>query len=341
MRIHPGLFACGVTVALLVPAALVHLEAGPAQRARLFAPATRTVRIDGVDVKIALDRHVADRGDTVQLRLTAAHPVEAGIVVFGSTGSEAARNPSPPHGVAYQNVKLVPDGRGAAASVPITLKGAQHAGLDPFEHYAIFVTSKPAAARLRALRESARATGGGEELGDEGTWRLSQINSHVRGTTQPFDDPQDARLFVTGGAAVIDAHTRSAVKGLAVTLPERAVAGSPFEVVVDVTNATKRHQKDVTVELLWPPMDDAYELHGYQGLKVDALDVKVGEQQIELAPGETRRVSFEITAAHAGLLGIGARAWSPDQEFYDLLHEGTFDAIDVAPSEGAVVATSR
>src|SRR5436305_4195803 len=103
----PGLVAFGVTTCVLVP--LIMPSAGPTERAKLFAPDTSDVTIDGTPVQISLDNPFTDPGGKVHLTLTADKEVQVGIVVLGSTGSEGARVPDPPRPVAHETVTLIPD----------------------------------------------------------------------------------------------------------------------------------------------------------------------------------------------------------------------------------------
>src|SRR6478609_5885355 len=99
---HPTLVAFAVTTGILVPAGIYGLDAGPAQRAKLFANRTRSLTLGDAHVEVALDRNFANRGDTVHLKLTADKPATVAVVVVGTTGNENMRVENPPRAIANQ-----------------------------------------------------------------------------------------------------------------------------------------------------------------------------------------------------------------------------------------------
>src|SRR5437868_4637127 len=102
-----GIAAFGATVCIVTP--LIRPSAGPVERAKLFAPDSTELTVDGTPVKVALDKPFVDPGDTVKLTLTADKEVQVGIVVIGSSGNEGDRVPEPPRPVAHETVTLIPD----------------------------------------------------------------------------------------------------------------------------------------------------------------------------------------------------------------------------------------
>jgi len=274
-----GLLAFGTTVGILVPAAALHLTAGPKERAMLFAPGAESLDVNGTHVEVTLDRTIVDPDETVKLKLVGDKQVALGIVVMGSTGSEESRVPSPPVAVAHREVTLKPDWTGkASAEIAVKLKGARtRSYYNPFGAYTFYVMSTKAADRLADVRSNVGTRKPTDGIPDEapGEEKMWQVLSLVREAAAKPDlaeindvDPADAaeaekakdrdhKLFTQGSVARLEAYTRPVSKAVAIAAPDATPAGKPFDVGITVTNPSKRAQH-LKVVLSFPPSTERF-----------------------------------------------------------------------------------
>lgn len=159
---HVGLLAFGITTAVLVPAALQRLTAGPTQIAKLVAPGARSIELAGTKIDVALDRAIVDPGDTVHLTLTAStagdEPVKVAVLLMESEGSGGGRVETPPRRIARETVTFAAGATGARHELAFKLRGHRGDEMDgvaQFGRYTILVMAPKAADQLDRLRRRA------------------------------------------------------------------------------------------------------------------------------------------------------------------------------------------
>ena len=366
---HTGLLAFGITTAVLVPAALHQLDAGSAQVARLAAPGARSLALGGATIDVAADRAIVDAGGTVSVTLTAreaaAQKVTAAVVVLESRGSDGGRVETPPRPIARELVTFTPGKAGEQHRLSFTLRGYRGLEMDgrsPFGHYSILVMAPEAATRLERLRKRAARVDNPmeDEGGRYGAWSTAYYALDQR---DDADDEQaaagdvgsdDAALEGDGGddegddvvsvigprgaTARLDVYTRSTGGPVALTVPDRAQVGTPYQVTVKVTNQGKHRVSGVGVSLQRPP------LYGveYRGLADEQVTIEPASAILDLGPRETRTVSFTVTASAAGTAGL--YAWTSCDQAEDWtacngLLDGALDATDIVAPEPAAAGT--
>lgn len=340
-----GLIAFGVTMCVLVPAAVNRLTAGRAQVAKLFAPSARTLELDdGAKVDISLDRVLVDPGDAIHVKLVASAPtarhVTVGVLVLGSNGTEESRVPSPPVGVAHETVRLDVDATGhATKELPIRLRGAR-AQLDPFAHYTILVMPPKAADKLERLRSNARVipdpTGGIPSYNRSGE-KFQTMYWAVKSEQVPDGDDE---LFGHGQIARLEAHTRPKGSSITITAPDTAPRDGKFTVVVTVKNPGKRPLAglEVSLDTLEGILEHQLE-DRYLGLAGSTVAIEAGTTTLDLAGHETKHVEFQVSASAAGVVGLYARARCGDGcRDVDALVTGAVEAIEIVETPTVVGA---
>jgi hypothetical protein len=246
---NPGLVAFAVTAGILAPVVTLHLAAGPKQREMLFAPGANALDVAGSHITAVLDHRLVDPGETVHLDLTSEKAVEVGIVVFGSSGTEGERVPSPPLAVLHETVSLAAN---ATKHVALKLRGAR-SNYEPVGTYSIYVMSPKAADRLALLQRRAGPSIPTGEIPDMDT-DTSKLFSVIYKIGRDDLEGNDAKLF--GGTAVarLEAYTRALNPAIALELPETTPADRPFTVGVVLKN-TSKHAQSVKVNLTFPRID--------------------------------------------------------------------------------------
>jgi hypothetical protein len=355
---HIGLLAFGTTVGILVPAATLHLTAGPEQRAKLIAAGDESLDLNGTHVAVSMDRRVVDTGESVKLKLVADKKVTVGVVVFGSSGTEGWRVPSPPVAVAHREITLQPDWTGhASKELGIKLTGANvRSGYNPFGTYTFYVMSPKAADRLADVHSRAGQpiptgeipdVGPGEEL----LWHVQGLADSAAdkspdrnmGDTAADDEEKaktrDERLFTRGTVARIEAYTRPNDKSVALALPETTTVGKPFDVAIAITNPTKSAQH-LKLTLAFPPI-------GSNSLEIKAEAIKSDTKELafDIAKGETKRFTMPVTALAEGVLGVQARVECEQREDDDedsktlAKHQAELDRCRTQLSAGMSIGT--
>jgi len=340
-----GLIAFGVTVCVLVPAAVNRLTAGRAQVTKLLAPSTRTLELDdGARIEISMDRALVDPGDAIHIKLAASAPtarhLTVGLLVLGSTGTEGARVPSPPVGVAHETVRLDLDATGhATKEIPVRLRGAR-AQFEPLAHYTILVMPPKAADKLERLRSRARVIpepGGGIPSYNRSGEQFQTMYWAVTSEQVPEGDDD---LFAPGRIARLDAHTRPKGSTITITAPDTAPRDGKFTVMVTVRNPGKRPITNLEVSL--DTLDGILERQledRYLGLASHAVTIEAGDTTLDLAGHEAKQIAFQVSASAAGVVGLYARASCRDGcREADALSTGAIEAIDIVETPTVVGA---
>ena len=326
----PGLVAFAVTTAILAPVVALHLTAGPTQRQMLFAPGAEALDVNGVNIQAALDRRIADPGEIIHLDLTAGARVAVGIVVFGASGTEGERVPSPPLAILHETVTL---DASITKHVALKLRGAR-SSFEPVAEYKIYVMAPKAADKLARMQDRAGPpVSNGDEIPDmdRDTIKLRQLMSSIGGSE--LSNPTDQKLFGGSAVALFEAYTRAINPAVAIDTPESAPVDRPFPVGITLKNPSK-HAQTLTVRLSFPRINS-----DYLGIPEDAAKAEAGTP-VELAAGETKRVELHVTATRAGVIGVQATVDCADSghNCYKLFRSGAFEAVEVVAGAPVVAA---
>jgi len=336
-----GLIAFGVTTCVLVPAAVNMLTAGREQVAKLIAPSARTLELaDGAKVDVSLDRALLDPGDTIHVKLAAsaatARHITLGVLVLGSTGTEEGRVPSPPVGVAHETVSLDVDATGhATKELPIRLRGAR-SPYQPFAHYTIYVMPPKAAAKLERLRGNARIIpdkDGGIPSYNQSGEKFMSLYWAIQNERATDDDDE---LFAPGKIVRLEAHTRPKGSSITIAAPDTAPLDGRFTVVVTIKNPGKRALKGLTVTLdTLDGMLDEQLKDRYVGLADSTVTIEGDDNKLDLAPHETRKLEFHVTAKAMGVVGLYARATCSEDDCrnVDSLNAGAVEATEIVKGQ--------
>lgn len=339
MKNH-GLFAFVLTTGVLVPAAAHYLTAGHDQVVKFVAGNTSELTLDGAKIEARLAHPLVDPGEPLQISLTASGAkgkrLAVGVLVYGASGNEGDRVPSPPVGVAHKTVTIPIDAAGnGSTEISVPLVGAAGNRFYPaaFVNYEVLVLAPRAANKLDSLRSRTALIGGDEGIpwynaaGDQ-FMHLYRFHGEQTG--------EDAALFGEDVVARLDAHTRAINKSIALHVPDTAPAGKAFGVTVAVTNPTKRAMTGLQLELETPAgvVDDAEGL----GALVMPDDI-----ELALAPGETKQFELRVMPSDTGVLGLFAHVSCHGEECSDdnpLTIAGTFDATEIVEAPAADDAPS-
>jgi len=322
---HPSLLAFTVTVAALVPAGMYALDAGPSQRAKLFANKSRTLDVDDAHIEVALDRSFANAGGTVHVKLTADKPTKVAVVVVGSTGSENQRVENPPRAIAHEVVELTADESGKiVGDVPVRLAGAAlEGGNTALAHYQFFVMAPDVADKFEDWRR-AKTDGQRNRAVAPASSEVAKLVTNIESNWTPG---YEARRYRPKTIASLDAYTRQTYSGFSIKAPNRATQDEPFVATVEIKNSS-RHAATVTVGMHMPTIDD----HNFDGNQVT---IEGPDGAIQLAAGETRKVEFTVTSRQAGTLALAATVECDDdcKLPYKL---PVFEAVDIAKARPSV-----
>jgi hypothetical protein len=346
-----GLLAFGVTSAVLIPAVLHELAAGPEQIAKLMAPDSSSVQIGDATIAVSADRGIADAGQTVHVKLRATAPrtskVSAGVLVLESMGTYNGRVEQPPNRVSLETVALDAEpGGGPEKELAIRLPGNRKVGEMELGRYTVLVMTPKNAEMLDRLRRGAQREAAApkwdpmesESPKHEAYGNLFYNLTRELESTDPDDD--EPAPPAPEHAARIDVLTRPANSAVAIHAPEHAAVGEEITVVVAVTNPTKRRVSELDVQLQKP------RLYGdsYHGLDFEQVSLSTESASMALGPHETKQVEFHLTAKQAGTLGLWATVSCHEECDYDQrLNDGNLEAIDIieAPKAQPAVAASH
>jgi hypothetical protein len=333
---HHGLFAFALTTAVLVPAAANYLTAGHDQVARFAAGNSGELQLGGATIQTKLEHPLVDPGEPLKIKLTASGAkgkrLEVGLLVYGSSGDEGSRVPSPPRGVAYRTVTIPVDAEGTGATeIAIPLKGAANNDYYPqaFTSYEVLVMAPKAAEKLERLRRNAGFVGDQEGIPEYNKSGERFMSLYRWGGEKTGED---ATLFAEGAVVRLDAHTRAINPSIAITTPDTTEIGKGFAVTIAVTNSTKKPVKGMELSLETPlgVVEDVVEDDG----KATGISALVMPEQIdfELGAGETKRFDFRVMPSDLGVLGLYARVACHGEECpekHPLTRSGTFDATEI------------
>jgi hypothetical protein len=321
-----GLAAFGATVCVLVP--LTQLGAGPNERAKLYAPDTHELVVDGIAVTATLEQPFVDEGAATHLTLTADKEIQVGIVVVGSSGTEGSRVPNPPRPVMHETVTLTPNKTGKATKdVTLHLSNALAEGDSELATYKLYITSRETGERLQRLVDRAGPSIPTGEIPDMDTDTMKLLGTLSRASESQQDDQRDDNgklLFAKGSVAVLEAYQRPVSDSIAIAAPNHADVGQAFDVKVTVrnpTNQTLEHQ-EISLEVM--AIGDAYAGASGSDVKIDPVDA------VTLAPHQHKTVTFKVTAPIVGVMGL--RASMPSNDYSNVareLHRGTFEAVEI------------
>jgi len=320
-----GVVAFTATVCALLPAATLHLTAGPAQEARLFAPSANALMIDGARVEVALDKVFAVEGETVHMKLTSPKAVSVGVVLLGSNGTEGGRVPSPPIGVAYRRTIQLKGGQ--PKDVAFELAGARTGFSGWYGTYTFYVMAPRSAEQLERQRRRTKpplynvecCMGDYDPAADKLDQMISELEISESGRPN--------------AVARLEAYTHNVSPHISLAVPDATARDSSFTVALTITNPGKKPMYGVAVDL------DLVGVQSQANIAIDADQVTVTPTLpglVDLAPHETRRVEFNLKAATTGVLAVRGFARCSGEETEerpcsdnDALRLGAFEAVDI------------
>lgn len=335
--IRAGLIGFAVTTCVLIPAGLHRLTAGSDQLAKLFAPDTDHFELAGTQIAVALDRSVLDPGDELQIALTADGKANTklavSVLVLGANGTEGGRVVEPPHQVGSRTITLATDAAGhAALTTSFRLRGAWATHWNPLGQYTVLVGAPTAIAKLEQWgAKSQHVFSPGDEIGQLNRPGEKFMTAFYQTDREPGDPEEDASPYSSLHMARLTAFTRPKSASIAVYTPDTAVVRSPFEVVVEVANPSRRAMSGLTVTLAQ---------HAGIAVEEHSIVIAPASQQIDLQPGEARRVVFRATGTIEGVVGLYANARctsdsggsNPSCRDVEELELGAFDATEITPT---------
>jgi hypothetical protein len=258
------------------------------------------------------------------------------VLVYGSSGSEGDRVPSPPVAVAHETVSLPIDASGnGTKELAVALRGASPNRYSdtPFSSYTVLVMAPKAASRLAWLHRRTELIGGDEGIPYYNKSGQRFMELYAWGGEH---EGEDAKLFAEDAVARLAVHTRSINRTIAIETPATTPVGQAFTVAVVVKNPSKKALTGLELSLDTP----TGVLPGDEGLT--AL-VMPDNHAFDLAAGETRRFEFRVMADEAGVLGLHARVACNGDDYEAaeaLISSGTFDATEIVPAPAAEPATT-
>jgi len=353
---HIGILAFSVTTCVLVPAAIHEVVAGKEQIAKLAAPNSATAKIGKAELAVKLDRYMLDPGEKLGVHIEASNlpgkPLEVGLLVIGSNGTEGDRVQSPGVGIAFRTVKLAGKDGVASADLAIPLRGAQASRYGDgggFGHYTVLVGPVDALSKLERWRRGSSYVGDAREeipsLNRSGSkfmsmwWDLQMEN-------EPDQDEARERAYARGSIARVEAHTRPKSDAIAIEVPDTAPTGKPFTVTVHVENKSRRAMKGLEVHLS--------QSNGGEPVYAESPEAKVtispDVATIALPARSAQDVTFTVTPKVLGVVGLVATArcaYSDETPVpckdIEALQLGAFDATEIikAGTETTPVVGSR
>jgi len=339
-----GLAAFCATTCVLVPAALHTLTASSKQVAKLAAPDQQALILNGVRVDAAVDKAIVDAGDKVHVTLKASaeknQKITVDVLVLEATGTGGGRVESPPNKVAMEQISLMANGPERELSYTLRgYRGQEMEGQSPFGRYTILVMRPRDAKRLDKLRriEGQGDMGYNEEFFEAYRQTGEQMPDENDAPTQDQDGSEDdiAQVGKPGTSARLSVVTRPADSNVSIKAPEKVRPNEVFAVQVRVKNTSQKTVEDMKVELSKPEMLD---VEHYNGLADDKVEFVDDAQTITLKPRETKTVTFHVRASEAGIVGLYAHTYSPDD--YGL-GDIALDAVEVAGEAAPAVVGQR
>ena len=328
---HAGLFAFGLTTCVLVPAAMHVLGAGPKQVARLVAPPTSEITLNGADVTIAADKKILGIGDKLHVTVTAKaegrKKVRVALLAFESTGTGGGRVETPPIRIGRGEVTLDTVHGEAVQTFAFTLPGDREYTMESgsgFTHYRVLAMSPEEADRLeRRKRKADRVEN--PMSGDNVEDLYSFTEAYNRAGIYDDDAPHTVgRLDVT---------SRAKGGAIAISVPDTAKVGDDIAVVVTLKNKGKHDAKHLAIKL----SAEANEIGGeWLGMTADTVAIADPERTVDVAKGETATLTFHVKAAAAGTLGLFASSYCGDEGCYEVaqaVDDSALDAIEIVPAE--------
>lgn len=339
---HPGLFAFGLTTAILVPTVVHLLDAGPDQVAKLVAPGTKTLTFGKARVEVAADRAFVDAGGQVHVTFTATSEtpqrITLALLLLESQGSGGGRVELPPEVVRRETVNL--DIKGGQATRTMTFKlsgyrGSDMGGVAAFGHYTFLVMPPKDAVAFERLRRKAKKTD------FDSAFQEAYYQAGLPVERDEHGEPTSPTFGTEGQIARLDVNTRPTDSPVSIEAPTSAHPGEPLAIKVRIHNKSKRSFGKVVLSLSTKP----YEV-GEAYLGIDQEQTKVAEEELVVAvgPRQTQEVVFHVTATATGTLGLFAQARCNDEcpggAAATLLDDAALDAIDVVAVDQAPAAVA-
>lgn len=331
---HAGLFAFGLTTCVLVPTALHVLSAGPAQVAKLVAPPTSEITLNGAQVALSSESAILGVGQKLHVTVTAKAAqhtkVRVALLAYEASGTGGGRIETPPRRIGRGEVTLDVKSGEAKQTFAFTLPGDAELnmnGPDSFTHYRVLAMSPEEADQFDRLRRRADRVADPMENPEkiEGfmdTYRSAGLYDDEEGTVVPH----------TVGR--LDVMTPAKGQLVKLSVPDRAKVGDDIEVVVTVANKSKKPVTGLTVRLGTASMQG---LPGeYLGLPDESVGIADDKQAIDIAPASATKATFHVKASQIGTLGLAAMTGCESEGCYDvpgLVDSVALDAIEIGAAD--------
>lgn len=284
-----GLVSFAVTTGVLVPTALHTLTAGPDQVAKLVAPGSSSITVDGTKIAISVDKAIADAGDSVALTLTSTGTTATTVTVLmlESTGTSGGRVETPPNRVARHTITIPPNATKTLAMTMRGRRGLDLGGPEVYGTYTILVMPPQAARTLDKLRVAASGIDPMRDSDPE----------------HKHDAFREAYAAKADSVARLQVHTRPHDSPVSIKTPAKHAVNDPFVVSVTVNNTTKKPWTSASVRLSTAP----FELReGYRGLAEDDATIDEPSVAIDVPAHHSKTVTFRVTATELGTVGLEA-----------------------------------
>lgn len=352
---HVGLLAFGITTAVLVPAAIRHLDAGPQQVARLVAPAASSLELNGAKIEVSADHALVNAGDSVKVKLHGTVPagkaVTVEVLVLESTSSPESRVANPPRGLERTSVTLTSAAPDKEVAFKLPGNGrTEFNGASTFGQYTILVMDPVAMDRLESLRSRAKGTNSMEdttgkyEAWSSAFWRVGKTAQPAEPGEEPSEDEvKEAAAMAKiigkpGASARLDVQTRPIGARIAIAAPEQAKVDEKFAVTVTVKNPTNKKVESLDVSLSTP----AYRLTNdtYKGIASESVAIDEESIKIDLGAKESKSVTFHVSASVAGTLGLYATSsCEGDEDVCRKIVDAQVEAVDIVGTKTETAPT--
>jgi hypothetical protein len=335
---HLGLFAFGLTTAVLVPTALQVVGAGPKQVAKLTAPDAKSLEIAGRKIDVSVDKGIVDPGSKVKVTLAAAagKKTTVDVLVYESQGSGGGRVELPPARVGYEEVTF--DAKETSKSLSIALPGKRGEEMGGtrawFGHYTILVLPQGAANKLEKLRHATAGEGDPmtDKTGNYNRWQEAYYSL----TEGDAASDEDKAIAQPTEIARLDINTRPQSDVLTMKVGNTGTVNKAFDVKVTIHNPTGKAIEQVKIDL----SSQASELSNeYKGLASNDVNIETtDETEIALKPHQTKTLTYHVTALTPGTVGLLATSTCDGSDCYEKgvigkISEAALDAVDIQPAD--------
>ena len=152
---------------------------------------------------------------------------------------------------------------------------------------------------------------------------LAKLTNNLEANWTPA---YEERKYKPKTIASLDAYTRQTYSGFSIKAPNRATQDEPFVATVEIKNSSKQ-AASVTIGMHVPSIDERHS-------DGESVTIEGPPGAIELAPGETRKVEFKVSARHTGTLALAATVECDDCKLP--YKAPAFEAVDIVAARPSV-----